>query len=168
MTTSKRPTVILIAAVARNGVIGRNNDLVWRDPKDSRRLREVTMGSPVIMGRKTWDSLPERFRPLPGRRNIVVTRQSDWRDRGADTAGSLEEALRYTQACAKVFVIGGAALYAAALPMADELMLTEVAADLEGDIRFPDWDRDAFEEVSREPLVDASGVAFAFVSYRRK
>lgn len=162
-----RAQVILMAAVARNGMIGRDNDLVWRDPQDAKHLREATMGSPVIMGRRTWDSLPERFRPLPGRRNIVVTRNRTWHARGAESAGSLEEALLHTQGSARVFVLGGAQLYAEALPLADALMLTEVEADLEGDVHFPPWDRTQFDVESRVGAVDAKGTPFAFVTYRR-
>lgn len=162
------PRVSLVAAVARNGVIGRDNDLVWRDPVDARHLRTMTMGSPVIMGRKTWDSLPERFRPLPGRRNLVVTRQPTWHARGAEAVGTIESALRFCQGSERVFVLGGSAVYAAALPWADRLELTEVDADFEGDVLFPPWDRDAFEAVQREAHVDAQGRSFSFVSYRRK
>ena len=93
MSGPARPIVALIAAVARNRVIGRGNELVWHDPADARHFRSSTMGCPVIMGRRTWESLPARFRPLPGRRNVVVTRQTDWSDAGAEVAHSLDEAL---------------------------------------------------------------------------
>jgi dihydrofolate reductase len=159
----------LIAAVARNGVIGRDNELVWHDPVDAQHFRSTTMGCPVIMGRKTWDSLPAKFRPLPGRRNIVVTRQTRWADsdaaRGAEVVFSLEAALAaVAQAEApRVFVMGGGELYAQALPHAAVLELTEIDADLDGDVRFPDWPRDAFEAVARAPHP-----GFAFVTYRRR
>jgi dihydrofolate reductase len=164
-----RPTLCLIAAVARNGVIGRGNDLVWRDPLDAKHFRTTTMGCPVIMGRRTWDSLPARFRPLPGRRNVVVTRQSGWAAceaaRGADVAFSLDAALAAVAAdeAPRAFVIGGGELYALALPRANELVLTEIDADLEGDVYFPDWPREAFEEVAR-----TAHPGFAFVTYRRR
>ena len=160
----------LIAAVARNGVIGRDNGLVWHDPLDAKHFRTTTMGCPVIMGRKTWDSLPAKFRPLPGRRNLVVTRQPHWVEsdaaRGAEVVFSLEAALAsvvQTGAPQRVFVMGGGELYAQALPHADVLELTEIDADLDGDVRFPEWSRDAFEEVARTPHP-----GFAFVTYRRR
>jgi dihydrofolate reductase len=132
------------------------------------RFRELTTGHPVLMGRRTWDSLPGRFRPLPGRRNIVVTRQVDWRADGAEREGSLEEALALVRGDPQVFVIGGAELYAAALPLADELLLTEVDADVEGDTTFPPYDRDAFDEVERERHVSETGLPFSFVTLRRR
>jgi dihydrofolate reductase len=159
--------IALVAAVARGGVIGRGGALPWHLPEDLRRFRELTTGHAVVMGRKTWDSLPERFRPLPGRRNVVVTRDPSWSAAGAERAGSLEEALRLlaTEPC--VFVIGGAEVFARALPLADELYLTELDLEVEGDTVFPSWDRGAFVETSREPGTSAGGVPFAFVAYRR-
>lgn len=169
MTAPRRPaTVAVIAAVARNGAIGRDNDLLWRDPQDMAHFRQVTMGCPVVMGRRTWDSLPARFRPLPGRHNVVVTRNAQWHADGAEAAGSLTDALARLAEAPKVFVIGGAQLYALALPLADELVLTEIDADLDGDARFPRWHRAEFDEVAREPRTAADGTRFAFVTYRRK
>jgi dihydrofolate reductase len=159
--------VSLVAAVARGGVIGRDNAIPWRIPEDLARFRSVTMGHPVVMGRKTWDSLPERFRPLPGRRNVVVTRNDVWAADGAERAGSLDAALRLLSGEPHVFVVGGAELYAEGLPLADELLITEIDADVEGDVFFPNWDRAAFEEVSREAH-RSEEFAFAFVTYRRK
>jgi dihydrofolate reductase len=158
----------LIAAVARNGVIGRAGGLVWHEPLDQQHFRRTTMGCPVVMGRKTWDSLPARFRPLPGRRNLVVTRTRGWHADGAEGVASLAEALQRLQGSARIFVIGGAQLYARALPLARELVLTEVDADFEGDARFPPWDRAQYDEVAREPHVAADGTRFAFVTYRRR
>ena len=126
------------------------------------------MGCPVVMGRKTWDSLPPRFRPLPGRRNVVVSRNAGFEAEGADTATSLDAALSMLVSEARVFVMGGAELYALALPQADTLMLTEVHADLTGDTYFPAWSRNDFDEVSRQPEVSAAGVGFDFVTYRRR
>ena len=161
------PLVSLIAAIPRNGAIGRNNQLLWREPEDQRHFRRVTMGSPVLMGRKTWDSLPERFRPLPGRRNLVLSRDPAWRADGAETVGSLDAALQAAAGATKVSVIGGAQLYALALPRADELLLTEIDADLDGDIFFPAWERSRFTETSRERHTSESGVPYSFVTYRR-
>ena len=160
--------IVLIAAVARNRAIGRGGSLIWHEPLDQQHFRRVTMGHPVIMGRKTWDSLPARFRPLPGRRNIVVSRQPGLPAPGAQVAPSLDAAVAMSADADDVFVIGGAALYAQALPRADELLLTEIDADLDGDTSFPRWDRAAFVERSREVHVSADGVAFAFVSYLRR
>jgi dihydrofolate reductase len=169
-TTTKRPVLSLIAAVARDGGIGRGNELLWRERADQQRFRALTMGSPVIMGRRTWDSLPARFRPLPGRTNIVVTRNAQWQAEGALRARSLDEALALAagSGAAKAFVIGGAQLYAEALPRADELQLTEIDAAFDGaDAFFPSWDRARFAETARERHVSDSGVAYSFVTYAR-
>ena len=160
-------TVALVAAVARGGVIGRDGGIPWRLPEDMARFRELTMGHPVVMGRRTWESLPDRFRPLPGRGNVVVTRNADWSAQGADRAGSIEEALALLESEPKVFVIGGAEIYAAALPFADELLLTEIDAEVDGDTTFPTWNAVEFAETSREEHVAADGTRFAFVTYRR-
>jgi dihydrofolate reductase len=161
-------TVSLVAAVARGRVIGRDNGIPWRIPEDMARFRELTMGHPVVMGRLTWESLPERFRPLPGRRNVVVTRNRAWHDAGAERAGSFEDAVQLLGSSSQIFVIGGGQLYAAALPLADELLLTEIDAEVDGDTLFPPVDAAAFDEATREPHVSESGIAFAFVRYVRR
>jgi len=163
------PVVCLIAAVARNGMIGRGNALLWRESEDQKHFRRVTMGCPVIMGRKTWDSVPERFRPLPGRRNIVVTRNALWHAEGAEAVSSLAAAIAGAGAASKVFVIGGGELYREAIGRADELVLTEIGRDFDGDTSFPNWDRSKFRELSREhhragPPNDCD---YAFVTYHR-
>ena len=160
----------LIAAVARNGVIGNGNRLPWYLPEDLAHFRRVTAGCTVIMGRRTWDSLPERFRPLPGRRNIVVTQQPGWAEPGAEVAASPDAALALLGGDEKAFVIGGVALYAALMPQVDELLLTEIASDFAGDTRLPDFDRSAFEEVARQVQHAAAPnqFDFAFVTYRRQ
>lgn len=160
-------TLALIAAVARNGAIGHDNQLLWHEPLDQQYFRRVTMGCPVIMGRRTWESLPARFRPLPGRRNLVLTRQSSLDAPGAEVVPRLSEALQRTADAERVFVIGGAEIYALALPLADELRLTEIDADLAGDVHFPRWNRAAFTETARESHVGADGVRFDFVTYRK-
>ncbi len=159
----------LIAAVARNGCIGKGNELLWRLPEDQQQFRRVTMGCPVIMGRKTWDSLPARFRPLPGRRNIVVTRNPAWQAEGAEAALSLGLALASVGASPKVFVIGGGELYREALPRGDELVLTEIDRAFDGDVRFPAWERSQFRELSREPhrAGPPNDFDYAFVTYQR-
>ena len=162
----------LIAAVARNGVIGHDNRLLWRLPEDARWFREQTLGCPVLMGRRTWESLPERFRPLPGRLNLVLTRQSGWSAPGAEVVHDLASALQRARAGqpARIFVIGGADLYAAALPLADELVLTEIDADFDGETRFPDWDRSAFTAVERhtQHAAPPNDFDFSFVRYHRR
>ncbi len=160
--------LVLIAAVARNGAIGLGNGLIFREPADQQHFRAATLGCPVVMGRKTWDSLPERFRPLPGRRNVVLSHNPDFAAPGAEVATSLPAALARLQDVPRVFVIGGAQLYAQALPLATALLLTEVDADLSGDAHFPDWDRSAFNETERRSAVTANGVGYHFVIYRRR
>jgi len=170
MPRMERPALSLIAAVSRNGVIGHDNTLLWHLPEDQRFFRKTTMGCPVIMGRKTWDSLPARFRPLPGRVNIVVTRNAAWQSEGAHAATSLDAALALASGAPKVFIIGGGELYAAALPRADELVLTEIDRDFEGSTRFPEWDRTLFEVVHREAhqAGEPNDFDYAFVTYQRK
>lgn len=164
--------LVLIAAVARNGVIGRGGALPWRLGADMAHFRDLTRGCPVVMGRRTWDSLSPRYRPLPGRANIVVSRRAGWAADGAQAAPSLPAALRLAQlrldASRRVFVIGGAQLYREAMPLADALELTEVQADVDGDTHFPFWDRAAFDEVQRVPQQAEQGLAFDFVTYRKK
>ena len=164
-----RPALSLIAAVARNGAIGLGNELLWSEPEDQKHFRRVTLGSAVIMGRKTWDSLPARFRPLPGRQNIVVTRDPAWQAPGAHAVGSMDGALDLltTTGAPRAFVIGGAEIYALALPLADTLVLTEIDADLHGDTFFPAWDRACFSAISSALHTSADGVAYRFVTYQK-
>lgn len=165
----KVPALTLIAAVARNGVIGHRGSMPWHLPEDLRHFRAVTLGKPVLMGRRTWESLPPRFRPLPGRRSIVVTRDAAWSAPGAERAQSLDDALARLQGVARAYVIGGAELYAAALPLADDLLLTEIDLDVVGDTRFPPWPREAFVETRRERhhAAPPNDFEFAFVTYQR-
>ena len=167
MVTMPSTDITLIAAVARNGAIGHGNELIFSEPADQRHFREQTMGCPVIMGRKTWDSLPLRFRPLPGRRNVVVSRQAGLIVTGAELATGLPDALARVADAPRVFIIGGAQLYALALPLAHTLLLTEVEADLDGDVHFPAWDRTQFRETERRSAITADGVRYHFVTYRR-
>jgi len=160
-------TVTIVAAVTRNGVIGREGGIPWRIPEDMVRFRELTTGHAVVMGRRTWESLPDQFRPLPGRDNVVVTRNPEWSAQGADRAGSVEDALELLESAPRVFVIGGGEIYAAALPYADELLLTEIDAEIEGDTVFPRWERRAFVEIDRDEHVTADGTRFAFATYHR-
>ena len=166
-----RPACLsLIAAVTRDRGIGLQGQLLVNLPEDLRYFRRVTMGCPVVMGRKTWDSLPASVRPLPGRRNVVITRDPNTPCPGAERYTSLEAALQALAQEPRVFVIGGAQIYALALPWADELLLTEIDADLPGDTVFPAWDRQDFVEQQRQTHHSAGPPAcdYAFVTYQRK
>jgi dihydrofolate reductase len=160
--------LVLIAAVARRGAIGKDGGMPWQLPADLAHFRHVTMGAPVVMGRKTWESLPPRFRPLPGRRNLVVTRNAAWQADGAEAAPSLDAALARLHDAERVAVIGGGELYRAALPRADALVLTEIDADFDADTFFPDWPRERFEEVARDSHRADAGWDYHFVTYRRR
>jgi dihydrofolate reductase len=151
-------SVTLVAAVGRNGVIGRHGDLAVRISEDLRRFKALTTGHTMVMGRKTWDSMGG---PLPGRRSIVVTRDVTWRADGADVTHSVPSALELA-GTGSVFVVGGGEVYGQTLALADALELTEVDQYLEGDVFFPVLDRTAWVEVSREPRD-----GYAFVRYER-
>ena len=154
----------LIYARAANGVIGCNGALPWHLPEDLAHFKRTTLGCPVLMGRKTWDSLPLRFRPLPGRVNIVVTRDADWAAVGAQVAHSLEAARDLCPPGSDAWVIGGAQIYAQALPLASSVVVTEIAQDFEGDAFAPDLGAD-WREMQREARISAHGLPFAFVTY---
>lgn len=156
----------LILARAANGVIGHHNTLPWHLPEDMAHFKRTTLGCPVVMGRKTWDSLPPKFRPLPGRLNIVVTRQADWQAEGARVAHSIEQACALCPAEATAWVIGGAEVYAQALALASEAVVTEIEADFEGDAFMPALGP-AWQEVAREAHVSSTGLRFSFVTYRQ-
>ncbi|MBA4328611.1 MAG: dihydrofolate reductase [Polaromonas sp.] len=160
------PRINLIYARAANGVIGKDGMMPWHLPEDLAHFKQLTHGCPVIMGRKTWDSLPPRFRPLPGRTNIVITRNASWQADGAQRVASLDEALAQAGNAPEIWVIGGAQIYAQAEPLASRAEVTEIAQDFEGDAYAPtlgpDWVADA-----REELVSATGLALSFVRYLR-
>ena len=158
------PALCLIAAVARNGAIGKNNQLLVHLPGDLPRFKKLTLGCPVIMGRKTWDSIG---RPLPQRRNIVITRNPSWQAEGAEAAASLAAALASVAGEPKAFVIGGAQIYAQTLPLADELLLTEIDADFEGDAFFPEWRGAGYQQTSREDLCTPQGLRYSYIHYNR-
>lgn len=143
--------IALVVAVSRNGVIGREGGLPWRLSSDLRRFKEITMGKPIIMGRKTWEGLPRR--PLPGRTNIVITRQGGFEAAGAKVAATAEEALSLVRAenPVEIAVIGGGEIYRQFLPLADRVYLSEVDVEVEGDTRFPALPPDEWREVRREP-----------------
>lgn len=158
------PPLDLIAAVARNGVIGADNAMPWHLPADLAHFRALTTGHAIVMGRKTWQSLG---RALPGRQSIVVSRNTRFDAPGATVVDSLDAALRAVALPAPAFCIGGAALYAAALPRAHVLHLTQIEADFAGDTVFPTWERADFTQTAREPHVTGDGLAYAFVTYVR-
>jgi dihydrofolate reductase len=165
----------LIYARARNGVIGKDGKMPWHLPEDLAHFKRTTLGCPVIMGRKTWDSVPPQFRPLPGRTNVVVTRQSDWHEDGALPAHDMLEALSICEHISaildnnpeQVWIIGGAQIYEQALPLAKRVVVTEIDADFEGDAFAPalgiDW-----RETARESHTSKTGLNFSFVTYIRQ
>jgi dihydrofolate reductase len=159
--------ISIIAAMQKNRGIGFQNRLPWKIPEDMKRFKSLTLGHPVIMGRNTWESFPPRFRPLPDRTNIVLTRNAEWRADGAVVARSIEEALgiaKQSPGGNSVWIIGGVAVYEAALPLAGELWLTEVDAEEPADAFFPEGYATAFpNEVSREPFTSSSSVRAAYV-----
>jgi len=158
------PPLAIVAAVARNGVIGARGGLPWRLPDDLKRFRALTRGHSVIMGRRTWESLPG---PLADRQNIVVTSHASYVAPGARIVPGLDEALAAVDLPAPAYCIGGAVLYRDALSRATTLHLTEIARDYDGDTHFPPFARDQWREVAREPHVAADGLAYAFVTYER-
>ncbi|MEX3958136.1 dihydrofolate reductase [Trinickia sp. EG282A] len=161
-------TLTLIVARARNGVIGRDNRLPWHLPEDLAFFKRTTMGAPIVMGRKTHESIG---RPLPGRRNIVVTRDASRRFEGCETVTSIRDALELAASggAAEAFLIGGTELYKQGIAFADKLIVTEIAADFEGDATFPAPDRAQWREISREShrKEGADGFDYARVVYRR-
>ncbi len=161
--------IALIYARAANGVIGHNGTMPWHLPEDLAHFKALTQGHPVIMGRKTWDSLPARFRPLPGRANIVITRQPDWHQNGVQRASSLREALLFAEQTdtPTAWVMGGAQIYAQALPLATRIEVTEIAQDFDGDAHAPQLGPE-WQEVARSRHVGSGGLPFSFVTYERR
>ena len=157
--------IYLIAAVASNGVIGRNGAMPWRLPEDLKHFKRITLGHPVIMGRRTWESLGKK--PLPDRENIVITRSTGYEAPGAAVASSLDAALALCADEPLAFVIGGGEIYSAAMPLASGLVITEIQRDYDGDARFPEYERSRWKESQREGHVAADGTKFDFVLYER-
>ncbi|MBX2962372.1 MAG: dihydrofolate reductase [Cyclobacteriaceae bacterium] len=164
-------TISLIAALTQNNVIGKNNDLPWHLPDDMKYFMQTTKGHPVIMGRKNYDSIPEKFRPLPNRTNIVVTRQKDFVATGCIVTHSLAEALDKATSIDtdEIFIIGGAEIYKQGLPKATKLYLTEIQGTIEGDTFFPEVDKTVWKETSRvhHPADERHRFAFDFVTYEK-
>jgi dihydrofolate reductase len=159
-----RPAVSLVAAVARDGGIGLRGALLVRLPEDLRRFKRITLGAPIVMGRKTFASIGKA---LPGRTNLVISRDPGLRLEGAERVGSLEAALARAGDAPLVHVIGGAEIYALALPLADELELTEIDAVFAADKFFPPWDRSRFALTAHEPHAREDGLRYAFATYKR-
>lgn len=156
----------LIFARSANGIIGKDGTMPWHLPEDLAHFKRTTLGSPVIMGRKTWDSLPPKFRPLPGRLNVVVTRQRDWQASGASVAHSLSEAMALCDGAVDAWVIGGAEIYTQALPQAATAVVTEIEASYDGDTFAPQFETE-WKETARERHVSTTGLNFSFVTYTR-
>ena len=156
----------MIFARSANGVIGHNNAMPWHLPEDLAHFKKLTLGSPVIMGRKTWDSLPSKFRPLPGRTNVVITRQADWQAEGAQTAGSLQDALALCQTSNVIWIIGGAQIYAQAEPLANRIEVTHIDKDFEGDAFAPKLGPQ-WTPSHREEHVSSTGLNYSFITYTR-
>jgi dihydrofolate reductase len=157
----------MIFARSANGVIGLNNAMPWHLPEDLAHFKKLTLGCPVIMGRKTWDSLPPKFRPLPGRINVVLTSQVGWSDEGAITALSFPEAVSLCGSNAKIWVIGGEQIYTLAKSLASRIEVTEIAKDFQGDAFAPILGG-ALKEISRESHISSNGLPFSFITYIKK
>lgn len=172
-TVPQRPEIILVVAVAGNGVIGQRNGIPWRLRADLQRFKAITIGKPIVMGRKTFDSLR---RPLPGRTNIVITRDPDFTAAGALVTRSLADALviakgdALRRSVAEIAVIGGAEIYTASMPVADRLEVTEVHATVDGDTIFPPIDPSVWDEIARCRYKAAAGdtADYSYVTYRRR
>lgn len=159
--------VHLIYARARNNVIGHHGTMPWHLPEDLAHFKRTTLGQPVVMGRVTWESIPAAFRPLPGRRNVVVSRQSDYAAEGAEVVNSVQAALALFPANQLVWVMGGAQIYAQALPLASQVVVTEIHAEFEGDAFAPALGTD-WHEVSRTSHTSAQGMGYSLVTLERQ
>ncbi len=164
--------IAMIAAVAENGVIGKDNDLVWSLPDDMKYFMNSTKNHYIILGRKNYESIPPKFRPLPNRTNIVITRQQGLKLENTLVVNSLDEAFKVCKKNKqdKIFVIGGGQIYKQALPLTDTLYITEIHHTFKGDTYFPEFDKNEWEEISREPhsIDERHKYAFDFVVYKRK
>lgn len=167
MSDPPRPVISLIVAMAQNGVIGRDNALPWRLPEDLKRFKEFTLGKPILMGRKTFEAIG---RPLPGRANLVLTRDRDWRAEGAIPVHSVEEALLQTRTCDELVAIGGAEIYRLLLPLARRIYLTHVHADVPGDTYFPAFDPAQWDDVEFRtvPADERHAYPLTFVTLERR
>ena len=158
----------MIYARARNGVIGKQGQLPWHLPEDLAHFKRTTLGQPVVMGRVTWESLPEKFRPLPGRTNVVVSRQTSFKALGAQVVSSLEAAMALFPSTDVVWLIGGAQLYAQALALASQIVVTEIDADFEGDAFAPALSPTDWTETQRSSHVSAQGLGYHLVTLQKR
>jgi dihydrofolate reductase len=158
-----RPYIKCIVAYSKNRAIGHNNTLPWRLPSDLAHFKKATMGQPIIMGRKTWESLG---RPLPGRRNIVISRNSKYPANGAEVFCSLEQALEACRNESNICIIGGAQIFNEALPLIDEVIATEIMAEIKGDVFFPELSPSRWRETARRPRVLENGYEYEIATYQ--
>jgi dihydrofolate reductase len=160
--------VSFVLARADNGVIGADNAIPWRIPEDLKYFKAITMGKPIVMGRKTWDSFPKK--PLPGRTNIVITRDASWHADGAVVVHSMDDALTKARSenTGEIAIIGGAEIYKLALPYANRIYLTEVHIDAKGDVSLPPFDPALWRESSREDHATADGLRYSYVTLERR
>ncbi|MFN2162650.1 MAG: dihydrofolate reductase [Candidatus Promineifilaceae bacterium] len=165
----ERPLVSFVVAMDRNRLIGKGSGLPWRLPDEIRRFKAITMGHPVLMGRKTYETIPQKFRPLPGRTNIILTRQKGYEAPGCIVVHSMEEALSAVSPEEELMVIGGSQLFNALLPVVDRLYLTEIDGQYEGDVYFPELNMTQWSEVAREehPRDDRHDSSFVFLMLDR-
>ncbi|QBF82270.1 type 3 dihydrofolate reductase [Shewanella maritima] len=157
--------IAMIAAMANNRVIGKDNQMPWHLPEDLRHFKAMTMSKPVVMGRKTFESIG---RPLPGRHNIVITRQQDYQAEGITVVSSVDEAFALTQDVDEVVIIGGGQLYAELLPRAEVLYLTQINLEVEGDTYFPDWDDGSWQNENSETATSDKGLQYTFNTFIKK
>lgn len=159
----------IIVALSKNMVIGKGNDLIWEIPDDHIRFKNITMGHPVVMGRKTWESIPEKFRPLPGRTNFVITRDISYSAPGAKVTASLEDALAQAQSAPgseEIFIVGGGEIYKQALPLTDRLYLTVIDKEVEGDTFFPEYKDLFIKKISEEPR-EFEGLKYSYLTLEK-
>jgi dihydrofolate reductase len=163
--------ISIIVAVAKNGVIGKNNDLPWHLPDDMKYFMQTTKGHHVILGRKNYDSLPPKFKPLPNRTNIIVTHQENFTASNCIIVHHIEDgvAIARKNGEQELFVIGGAEIYKLALPLTDTMYITEIDAEINGDTHFPSWNKNEWKEISRQhhPIDEKHQFAFDFVVYQK-
>ena len=164
MSPHGKPILCVIAALARNRVIGIHNTLPWRLPEDLKHFKALTMGHHIVMGRKTFESIGK---PLPGRTTVIVTRDANYRVEGCVTAASIDAAIAACGDDPEIFFVGGAEVYAQVLPRADRLHLTEIQAEYRGDAWFPEFDRSVWKETGRQVHVNDAGLGYHFVTYER-
>lgn|SRR3989344_8894412 len=161
--------IIIISCIAKNGVIGKNNDIPWRIKEDFKHFKDITMGHPCIMGEKTYRSLPENAKPLPGRENIVLTFDKEYKPEGVTVMYSFDDALEYCRkkGVSKAFITGGASIYKLGLTVADKLELTRLHKEFDGDIYFPEINYDEWKLINKDDKTDPVHGNFSFMTYER-